>query len=173
VSLSNLHTVSNRRDRADRCLAPKSDDFRSWWTSTLFTCQELGLSRARREQRSAPSMDRCKVSLSVARCSGVGASFTDTISFASSSRPNRVWHARGRPDLWLEQGYCSGGVAGIFRSPAVLMNLDLRIARFAWPGMPDAAASRLASPLQSPEAFGTPTLSVMDHWRGTPRSRWR
>ena len=164
MSLSNLHTVSDRRDRADRCLAPESDDFRSWWTS---------LSRARREQRSAPSMERCKVSLGVARCSGVGASFTGSISFASSSRLNRVWHARGRPDLWLEQGYWPGGVARIFRSPAVLMILDLRIARFAWPGMPDAAASRLASLLQSPEAFGTPTLSVMDHWRGTPRSRWR
>ena len=113
-------------------------------------------------------MERCKVSLGVARCSGVGASFTGSISFASSSRLNRVWHARGRPDLWLEQGYWPGGVARIFRSPAVLMILDLRIARFAWPGMPDAAASRSASLLQSPEALGSPTLSAMDHWRGNP-----
>lgn len=44
------------------------------------------------------------------------------------------------------------------------MNLDLHVPRFTWPGMPDAVASTFTSLVQTAEAIGVRTVSVMDHW---------
>ena len=44
------------------------------------------------------------------------------------------------------------------------MNLDLHVPRFTWPGGPAAIAPTLTTLVQTAEALGVRTVSVMDHW---------
>jgi F420-dependent oxidoreductase-like protein len=44
------------------------------------------------------------------------------------------------------------------------MHVDLHVPRFTWPGSPAATGPTLTSLVQTAEALGVRTLSVMDHW---------
>lgn len=44
------------------------------------------------------------------------------------------------------------------------MQLDVHVPRFTWPGVPESIGSTLTSLVQTAEAIGVRTVSVMDHW---------